>query len=87
MVQQVRALVVLPVQDLAAQVYHVFLTYTQHTDLKVVLLTGQTSFCKEQQQLVASSQLQQLTLSKSSYPSAFGLQNVMFLVRLEQCSG
>ena len=58
MVQQVRALVVLPVQDLAAQVYHVFLTYTQRTDLKVVLLTGQTSFSKEQQQLVASSQLQ-----------------------------
>lgn len=55
MVQQVRALVVLPVQDLAAQVYHVFLTYTQRTDLKVVLLTGQTSFSKEQQQLVALS--------------------------------
>jgi ATP-dependent RNA helicase DDX51/DBP6 len=58
MVRQVRALVVLPVQDLAAQVYHVFLTYTQHTDLKVVLVTGQTSFHKEQQQLVGSSQLQ-----------------------------
>lgn len=56
-VLQVRALVVLPVQDLAVQVYHVFLTYTQHTDLKVALITGQTSFCKEQQQLVASSQL------------------------------
>jgi ATP-dependent RNA helicase DDX51/DBP6 len=56
-VPQVRALVVLPVQDLAAQVHQVFLTYTQHTDLKVVLVTGQTSFHKEQQQLVASSQL------------------------------
>jgi ATP-dependent RNA helicase DDX51/DBP6 len=56
MVQQVRALVVLPVQDLAAQVCHVFLTYTQHTDLKVLLVTGHTSFHKEQSQLVASSQ-------------------------------
>jgi ATP-dependent RNA helicase DDX51/DBP6 len=72
MVQQVRALVVLPVQDLAVQVYHVFLTYAQHTDLKVMLLTGQTSFYKEQQQLVASSQLLQLTLRKRSYPLECG---------------
>lgn len=55
MVQQVGALVVLPVQDLAVQVYRVFVTYTQHTDLKVALVTGQTSFHKEQQQLVALS--------------------------------
>jgi ATP-dependent RNA helicase DDX51/DBP6 len=56
-VPQVRALVVLPVQDLAVQVHRVFLTYMQHTDLKVALVTGQTSFHKEQQQLVTSSQL------------------------------
>jgi ATP-dependent RNA helicase DDX51/DBP6 len=54
-VMQVRALVVLPVQDLAVQVHRVFITYTQHMDLKVALITGQTSFRKEQQQLVASS--------------------------------
>ncbi|KAJ4450547.1 hypothetical protein ANN_01974 [Periplaneta americana] len=55
MVVQVRALVVLPVQDLAVQVHRVFLTYCQHTELRVILLTGQTSFHREQQQLVGSS--------------------------------
>ncbi|PSN55931.1 hypothetical protein C0J52_00470 [Blattella germanica] len=51
-VVRVRALIVLPVQDLAVQVHKVFLTYTKHTDLKVALITGQTSFAVEQQQLV-----------------------------------
>lgn len=49
---QVRALVVLPVRDLAIQVFKVFKTYCGNTKLKVVLLVGQKQFLQEQQSLV-----------------------------------
>lgn len=50
--REIRALVVLPVQDLAKQVYGVFHTYCEGTGLKVVLATGQGPLQNEQRQLV-----------------------------------
>ncbi|NXF87050.1 DDX51 helicase, partial [Eubucco bourcierii] len=49
---QVRALVVLPTKELAQQVSKVFNVYTDGTSLKVVLITGQKAFAKEQEMLV-----------------------------------
>ncbi|XP_061182754.1 ATP-dependent RNA helicase DDX51-like [Saccostrea echinata] len=49
---RVRALVVLPVRDLAAQVYKVFLQYTKGTNLKVGMIVGQKQFSVEQHALV-----------------------------------
>lgn len=51
-VPRVRALVILPVQDLAAQVFKVFRAYTENNDLRVKLLSGQKSFSQEQNELV-----------------------------------
>ncbi|XP_014820935.1 PREDICTED: ATP-dependent RNA helicase DDX51 [Calidris pugnax] len=48
----VRALVVLPTKELAQQVSKVFNIYTDGTGLKVILITGQKSFAKEQEMLV-----------------------------------
>lgn len=48
----VRALVVVPVGDLAIQAYNVFLDLIKDTDLKVALLNGSRSFVKEQSHLV-----------------------------------
>ncbi|XP_021344473.1 ATP-dependent RNA helicase DDX51-like [Mizuhopecten yessoensis] len=53
--RQVCALVVLPVKDLAVQVFKVFQTYIKGSDLKVGLLTGQKAFKLEQQTLVRRS--------------------------------
>lgn len=47
-----RVLVVLPVQELASQVFHVFQTYAKGTNLKVKLLTPQRAFEAEQNDLV-----------------------------------
>ncbi|XP_064599884.1 ATP-dependent RNA helicase DDX51-like isoform X2 [Liolophura sinensis] len=49
---QIRALIVLPVQDLARQVFRVFHTYCQGTNVKVGLIIGQKTFQNEQQSLV-----------------------------------
>ncbi|XP_045458824.1 probable ATP-dependent RNA helicase Dbp73D [Melitaea cinxia] len=49
---RVRALVVLPVQELAAQVAKVFKKYCTNTGLKVALLSGSTPLHKEQQQIM-----------------------------------
>ncbi|XP_077691274.1 ATP-dependent RNA helicase DDX51 isoform X2 [Eretmochelys imbricata] len=49
---QVRALAVLPTKELAQQVSKVFNIYADGTGLKVVLVTGQKSFRKEQETLV-----------------------------------
>ncbi|NXX94445.1 DDX51 helicase, partial [Centropus bengalensis] len=49
---QVRALVVLPTKELAHQVSKVFNVYTDGTGLKVVSITGQKPFAKEQEMLV-----------------------------------
>ncbi|GLH10172.1 Probable ATP-dependent RNA helicase Dbp73D [Gryllus bimaculatus] len=55
--RHVRALVVLPVRDLALQIFDVFKEYCKETDLKVILLTGHSSFVKEQQELVKTSSI------------------------------
>lgn len=50
---QIRALVVLPVKDLAQQVFQVFQTYCKGTKLKVVLcVSGNRQFVKEQESMV-----------------------------------
>lgn len=51
-VTRVRALVILPVQDLATQVYRVFQSFASGTALRVKLLTPQKSFAHEQNELV-----------------------------------
>ncbi|KAG8195362.1 hypothetical protein JTE90_001380 [Oedothorax gibbosus] len=50
----IKALVVLPVHELALQVFKVFKSYTQGTNLKVCLLSGKKSFPAEQKYLVAT---------------------------------
>ncbi|XP_056150198.1 ATP-dependent RNA helicase DDX51 [Lampris incognitus] len=49
---QVRALVVLPTKELAQQVYRVFTSYCEGTNLKVVMLAGHKSFAVEQASLL-----------------------------------
>ncbi|XP_070807184.1 ATP-dependent RNA helicase DDX51 [Pituophis catenifer annectens] len=51
----VRALAVLPTKELAQQVAKIFNIYTDGTGLKVVQLTGQKSFMKEQESLVETT--------------------------------
>ncbi|XP_015518446.2 probable ATP-dependent RNA helicase Dbp73D [Neodiprion lecontei] len=51
-VRKVRCLVVLPVQELAAQVYKVVKTYSEHTNLRVTLLSSAATFQQEQKKLV-----------------------------------
>ncbi|XP_041975255.1 probable ATP-dependent RNA helicase Dbp73D [Aricia agestis] len=48
----IRALVVLPVQELAVQVAKVFKKYSTNTGLKVALLSGSVPLQKEQQQII-----------------------------------
>ncbi|CAH2989473.1 unnamed protein product [Chilo suppressalis] len=48
----IRAMVVLPVQELAAQIAKVFRKYCSRTGLKVALLSGSTTLHQEQQQIV-----------------------------------
>jgi len=48
MVPKIRAIVVLPTQDLAAQVYKVFNVYSEGSGLRVKLLTGQQSVASEE---------------------------------------
>ncbi|KAK6642592.1 hypothetical protein RUM43_004094 [Polyplax serrata] len=50
-VPKVRALVVLPVQDLANQVYNVFKCYSEPTNLNILLLTKLRNFQEEQKLL------------------------------------
>ena len=52
-VPRVRALVLLPVQDLAAQVFKVFQAYAGN-HLRVKLISGQKSFAQEQMELVVA---------------------------------
>ncbi|KAG7310917.1 hypothetical protein JYU34_003756 [Plutella xylostella] len=54
----IRALVVLPVQELATQVSKVFKKYTARTSLKVALLSGSTPLRQEQKQLVRYTESQ-----------------------------
>ena len=51
-VPQVRALIILPVQDLANQVYRVFRQYCEGTSIKPKLLSGQQSFAQEKIEII-----------------------------------
>ncbi|XP_069071271.1 ATP-dependent RNA helicase DDX51 isoform X2 [Pleurodeles waltl] len=53
----VRALVVLPTKELAQQVGKVFSIYADGTSLKVVLVTGQKSFSREQEAIVEKTMM------------------------------
>ncbi|XP_015589283.1 ATP-dependent RNA helicase DDX51 [Cephus cinctus] len=59
-VPKVRCLIVLPVQELAAQVYKVMLLYTAHTNLRVTLISGASSFEQEQMHLVKKTERGQI---------------------------
>ncbi|XP_032680194.1 ATP-dependent RNA helicase DDX51 [Odontomachus brunneus] len=56
LVPKIRCLVVLPVRELAAQVYKVMVTYTSHTSLKVGLLSGTSSFEQEQSSIIKKTE-------------------------------
>ncbi|KAG5870989.1 hypothetical protein JTB14_013460 [Gonioctena quinquepunctata] len=51
-VKKIRALVILPTQDLATQVFKAFKLYAQNTHIDVCLITGSNSFAVEQSQLI-----------------------------------
>lgn len=51
-VRAIRAVVVLPVKELATQVFNVFLQFVRETSLKVQLVTGTRTFAEEQAALV-----------------------------------
>ncbi|KAI2510095.1 DEAD box helicase-like protein [Fragilaria crotonensis] len=55
-VRCLRALVVLPSRDLAAQVYQVFQRYAQGSDLKIGLAIGQSDFLQEQRTIMLGEQ-------------------------------
>lgn len=52
----IRALIVLPVQELAVQVFKVCKKYCTNTGLRTALLTGSTPLQQEQQQLMKYSE-------------------------------
>lgn len=54
-VKKIRALVILPTQELAIQVFKMFKLYSQNTHIDICLITGNNSFTIEQQQLIQES--------------------------------
>ncbi|XP_018568466.1 probable ATP-dependent RNA helicase Dbp73D [Anoplophora glabripennis] len=54
-VKKIRALVILPTQDLASQVFKAFRSYSQNTNIDVTLVTGKNPFHVEQNQLVTEN--------------------------------
>lgn len=56
-VKRIRAVVILPTQDLAIQVFKTFKKYTQNTRLDVCLISGRFPFPNEQKQLITESKL------------------------------
>lgn len=52
LVPKIRCLIVVPVQELALQVYKVIVTYIAHTSLKAGLITGASSFEQEQNNII-----------------------------------
>lgn len=54
-VRVIRCLIVLPVQELAQQVFRVIKQYSKHTCLKVTLVSGTSTFEEEQEKLVQTS--------------------------------
>ncbi|XP_057657316.1 probable ATP-dependent RNA helicase Dbp73D [Diorhabda carinulata] len=51
-VKKIRALIILPTQDLATQVFKTFKSYSQNTNIDVCLISGNNSFSIEQAQLI-----------------------------------
>ncbi|TPX59249.1 hypothetical protein PhCBS80983_g02560 [Powellomyces hirtus] len=66
MVPRVRALIVLPTRDLAAQVKVTFDMLLRGTDVRAILITGQTAFATEQAQLVANEEWDVVTEENGS---------------------
>ncbi|XP_011162659.1 ATP-dependent RNA helicase DDX51 [Solenopsis invicta] len=56
LVPKIRCLIVLPVQELAAQVHKVMIAYTSHTNLKVSLLSGAFPFEQEQSSIIKKTE-------------------------------
>ncbi|CAG8572651.1 11608_t:CDS:10, partial [Ambispora gerdemannii] len=54
-VTRLRALVVLPTRDLVTQVKETFEAFCKGTDLKIGVITGQTSFASEQAQIIGNN--------------------------------
>ena len=57
LVRAVRCLIVLPVQELASQVFEVVSKYCHGTNLRVTLTSGAYSFEEEQEKLVQLSNI------------------------------
>lgn len=76
-VKQIRALVILPTQDLALQVFKTFKKYSDGTNLNVCLITGRSSFQMEQKQLILESMLRRLVKKKLTI-SLFGVTYFLF---------
>lgn len=53
-IPRIRALVIVPTRELASQVKKTFESFVKGTNLRVGVVTGQTSFSAEQAQLVSS---------------------------------
>lgn len=54
-IKKIRALVILPTQDLALQVFKTFKKYAQDTSLDICIITGKNLFENEQKQLLYKS--------------------------------
>ena len=76
-VRLIRCLVVLPVQELATQVYEVISKCSSETTLRIALITGASSFKEEQEKLVKISKsfIHQFFMRISIQ---FFLKNVLF---------
>lgn len=65
-VKRIRAIVILPTQDLAKQVFRTFKKYTQNTHLDVCLISGRSPFENEQKQLVTESKIRNTIITTKS---------------------
>ena len=86
---RVRALVVLPTRELAAQVKTVFESWTENTKLKVALVTGQNQFSREQREIVQRNGTSRVDILVATpgrlldhirYTSGFTLSHLCYLV-------
>eukprot|EP00938_MAST-03A_sp_MAST-3A-sp1_P006351 g6351.t1 len=86
---RVRALVVLPTRELAAQVKTVFEQWTENTNLKVALVTGQNQFSREQREIVRRNGTSRVDILVATpgrlldhirYTTGFTLSHLSYLV-------
>ncbi|OAD55797.1 putative ATP-dependent RNA helicase Dbp73D [Eufriesea mexicana] len=84
LVPKIRCLIVVPVQELATQVYKVMLTYTSHTNLRVVLLSGASAFNEEQKSIMKTTDIVVATpgrlIDHILKTPGFSLDDLKFLV-------